>query len=869
MVPRSGLPSRAVVESHAVDDGSTEGARLGRYVVLDEIGVGTSGVVVSAYDPELARKVALKFLRPDDDRHEGARARLMHEAQVLAKLAHPNVITVYDVGTVGERVFVAMELVDGATIEAWLAAAPRRWDEILAVFVAAGRGLAAAHAANVVHGDFKPCNVLIGADGRVRVTDFGLARPGEPTTPTDATPEAADARADRLAFCVALDEALHGDWSLPRGGSSASRGPGRRVPAWVRRVLARELSAPAARSDSMDELLRELDPGPRSLRRKRVATAGLGTALLGALTAVYLVKHRPPCSDAHDRLEPVWNAARRTAVSDGLVASQAAFAPATAEYVTTTLDAYAAAWVDMRVDACEATIVRGEQSRRRLERRNRCLDDRLAELDALGGVLARADVVVASNAGFAVGELPPLQQCADLETLDANLEPPIDPATATAVAAARGDLVQAKVLASVGQLEDAHAIAQAAYGRAMSIATPDGEVYQPLAAEAEYRLGTIQAAWGDPEAAHASLELANHRGTSVRHDEIAAVAAAALVMVTGRGLDDPEGGVSWGRHAAAALDRIGRSGDAEARLRHDLGVLQTDLGDVAAARASLERALALVTDAPGNAWWAAAMHRSLGDALVADDQLDAAAAEYDEAAAIVVTALGEQHPDRALSLAGSARVLAARDQPDAARSTLRAAIALVEADLGPVSPRLLALHRHLAELALSQQDYPAAIEALRRTTAISREVWGDHPAVARSMFELGHGLERAGRLDDARIEYTRALSLWERTRGKDHADVALALTGLGELDLREGRARDAVPRLERALKLRGGRQVDPQLRAQTQFVLARALDVLDDRPRARELATNARAAFASGKQPALDRAAEVGRWLSASDSTSP
>jgi tetratricopeptide (TPR) repeat protein len=851
--------------------GSTDGTRLGRYVVLDEIGVGTSGVVVSAYDPELTRRVALKFLSPDDDGHEGARARLMHEAQVLAKLAHPNVITVYDVGAVDDRVFVAMELVDGATVETWLAAAPRRWDEILAVFVAAGRGLAAAHAANVVHGDFKPCNVLIGTDGRVRVTDFGLARSlhGDPTSPADATRDGIDARADRLSFCVALHEALHGEPLVSREDSFALREPSPRprIPGWVRRVLVRELTAPASRSTSMDELLRDLDTGPRSLRRKRLTTAGLGTALLGALTAVYLVKHRPPCDDAHERLEPVWNAARRTAVGDALTATQASFAPATAESVTTTLDAYAAAWVDMRVDACEATLVRGEQSRRRLDRRNRCLDDRLAELDALGTVLSRSDLVVATHAGFAVGELQPLQHCADLETLDAELDPPEDPATATAVAALRGDLVQAKALASVGLLDDALAMAQAAHGRAMSIATPDGEVYQPIAAEAEYRLGAIQAAWGDPNAAHASLELANHRSTGARHDVVAAAAAAALVMVTGRDLDDPEGGVSWGRHAAAALDRIGRSGDTEARLRHDLGVVQSDLGDLATGRASLEQALSLLTDAPGNAWWTAAIHRSLGDTLVADGQLDAAAAEYDDAAAIVVTALGERHPDRALSMAGSARVLAARDRPDEARRTLRDAITMVEADLGPSSPRLIALHRQVAELELSQQDYTAAIEALRRAAAISREIWGDHPAVARSMFELGRGLESAGRLDDARVEYTRALSLWERTRGKDHTDVALALTGLGELDLRQGRAREAVPLLERALRLRGRQHVDPQLRAQTQFVLARALDVLDDRPRARELATKARAAFASGKQPALGRAAEVGRWLSESGQT--
>ena len=138
----------------------------------------------------------------------------------------------------------------------------------------------------------------------------------------------------------------------------------------------------------------------------------------------------------------------------------------------------------------------------------------------------------------------------------------------------------------------------------------------------------------------------------------------------------------------------------------------------------------------------------------------------------------------------------------------------------------------------------------------------DSAKVAQSLFELGHALERAGRLDEARTEYDRALSLWERTRGKDHPDVAFALTSLGQIDLLQGRANEAVERLERALKLRGGRGLDPQLLAQTQFALARALHALDDRPRARELAAKARDAFKSGKPPAPGSAAEVERWLS-------
>jgi serine/threonine protein kinase len=202
--------------------------------VLDRIGAGGMGVVYAAYDPELDRRVALKLLRPDRFGSDADRLRLLREAQALARLADPHVVSVYDTGTFGDRVFVAVELVEGETLRQWLGglrAAPRSWREVLARFLPAGRGLAAAHAAGLVHRDFKPENVLLGRDGRVRVADFGLAEaapePGGKLaalpaewglvlgTPAYMAPEqlrgiAVDARSDQFSFCVALFEALYG-----------------------------------------------------------------------------------------------------------------------------------------------------------------------------------------------------------------------------------------------------------------------------------------------------------------------------------------------------------------------------------------------------------------------------------------------------------------------------------------------------------------------------------------------------------------------------------------------------------------------------------------------------------------------------------
>jgi serine/threonine protein kinase len=154
------------------------GSTVGRYVVLSQIGAGGMGVVYAAYDPELDRKIALKLLRPTGlgGDHTFGRARLMREVQAMAKVAHPNVVAVHDVGSWEDQVFIAMEFVEGRTLTEWMAA-PHSLPEIVQVFVQAGRGLEAAHAKGLIHRDFKPDNALVGDDGRVRVMDFGLARP--------------------------------------------------------------------------------------------------------------------------------------------------------------------------------------------------------------------------------------------------------------------------------------------------------------------------------------------------------------------------------------------------------------------------------------------------------------------------------------------------------------------------------------------------------------------------------------------------------------------------------------------------------------------------------------------------------------------
>lgn len=292
------------------------GTHLGRYRIRNAVGEGAMGIVYLAEDPQLNRSVAIKILRAQNDL---ASARLMREAQALARISHPNVIVVHEVGTVDDHVFMAMEFVDGSSLTAWLASATRPTGAILETFVQAGRGLAVAHAADLVHRDFKPDNVLVGRDGRVRVVDFGLAREdmtmsdtvsssdtsalgiaNSPLTsltqtgafigtPAYMAPEQyegkrADARTDQFGYAIALFEALYGArpfraTSIDELSRAVRLGVihvppvSRVVPRHIEKALVRALSVePTARFPSMDAFLTELTAAP--------AKGGLGFVVL-------------------------------------------------------------------------------------------------------------------------------------------------------------------------------------------------------------------------------------------------------------------------------------------------------------------------------------------------------------------------------------------------------------------------------------------------------------------------------------------------------------------------------------------------------------------------------------------------------------
>ena len=318
LVPPARLPARPAA-----------GGAIGRYELIEKLGAGAMGVVWRANDPKLGREVALKLLRlPDASLTE----RLVREARSMAQVSHPNVVTVFEVGEAHGQSFIAMELVEGKSLRAWQTAERRTVPEIVEHYVAAGRGLAAAHARGIIHRDFKPDNVLVGKDGRVRVTDFGLAaaKPGESGsvakhsiadvnlttegsvlgTPAYMAPEQftggnVDPRTDQFNFCVALYEALYGERpfegrTFEELGTNVGDGKVKAAPAGsavsgaLRDLVLRGLSvAPGDRYPNMDALIVELGRDrARPWRRTAIGALVLGAVLAVALGADLEIRQR-------------------------------------------------------------------------------------------------------------------------------------------------------------------------------------------------------------------------------------------------------------------------------------------------------------------------------------------------------------------------------------------------------------------------------------------------------------------------------------------------------------------------------------------------------------------------------------------------
>jgi eukaryotic-like serine/threonine-protein kinase len=552
------------------------GSIIGRYVVLSLLGEGGMGSVYVAYDPQLDRRVALKFLKTGK-RAGVSTAWLLREAKNLARLTHPHVVAVHDLGQLPDgNVFIAMELVEGVSLRAWLRAAPRSWREVCAVMLEAGRGLQAAHAVGLVHRDFKPDNVVVGVDGRAKVLDFGVAKPldaqdlgasrglnsapppADPSTPTPLPPAGPPSSAssgptegatvlteagslvgtlaymapeyletriagvgnDVFAFGVSLFEALYGErpyrtsLKAPRPSWEPVAVSRPELPASVQAVVQRAISLdPAARFATMSDLVGALEKAIGPPGVPRGRVAIAGTLLLIAAVGAVAVGRREEVRVCQGAGAPI--AATWSPARRAAVETRftALEAADTFARVDRRVGDVQAAWSSLKVDACLAAQATGAERDALFDARTRCLERRQLELESLLALFETADASLVRRAVQALVELPPVSMCATAELALSMSRPPA--ALAPTVEEAARLLSRGWAELSAGDTGAAVARAEAARSLAAGHAATLAETFL---------LEGRAVALGSPDRAIAVFE-ASTRLAAAAGDEVAALQA--------------------------------------------------------------------------------------------------------------------------------------------------------------------------------------------------------------------------------------------------------------------------------------------------------------------------------------------------------
>jgi tetratricopeptide (TPR) repeat protein len=779
------------------------GERFGRFTLTRPLGRGAMGEVWAARDPELDREVALKLLRlrPEALGEEGP-ARLRREAQAMARLSHPNVVSIYELGADRDQVFCAMELIDGVTLRQWMAE-PHSWREVIGVALAAGRGLAAAHRAGLIHRDIKPDNVLMARDGRALVTDFGLAKlagpadeaespeagaddstsarprtpnPRAPTAPRDLThtgvvigtpaympPEqlegdAVDAQSDQFSFCVSFYEALFGtrpfagatlDELAAAARAGAPRPDDRRaVPRRILRALQRGLAAtPAERWPSMEALLTELERA-RAAPRRRLAIAGAAALVLVTTGAVLATRAEDRSADvraaAESRIARAWSPTRRAAVDSAFAATRHPAATEVASGIARSLDAYRAAWLTMRVDAWAATNLRGEQSRDVLDRRLACLDRLADQLGALVAVFETVQQAEVPRAAGAVIALTPISTCADLERVMAAPPTPTSPS----VVAAQKELRALEAMALAGRHAESLERAQTLLASAEKLGDPE------VLPRAAFNLGLAQSRSGRVEEAEKNMRRALQEAASARDHLLVAEIWIQLVAVIGSNPSRLDEAIALAPAATAAVAQAGSTPLQRADLATTLGSVEYTRGRLDVSKEEFTRAL---------------------------DEFRAA--------------FGPDHPRVANAMTNLAAVTLDSNE---ARRLLDRAIAIMRTAYGEIHPIVAKAYNNHSTIDREQEDWPAFERHARASRDIYLHVLGDrHPDTARAWKLLGQSLVKVGRLVEARFELVAARTCLAKTLPAGNPQLASIDLAIGQVHEAEGNYAEAE-RIDRA-----------------------------------------------------------------------
>jgi serine/threonine-protein kinase len=833
------------------------GTDVGRYVILGRIGQGGMGVVYAAYDSDLDRKVALKFLQADRIDVGGVREmRLLREAQAMARLSHPNVVAVYELGSFEDHVFLAMEFVDGVDLGEWLARKERTGAEILGVFLAAGRGLAAAHAAGILHRDFKPANILVDQQHRPRVSDFGVSRAiraaddrpfpaSEPEPDADAAgPSSAnlltstltrtghvhgtlaymspehrsgsptDERSDQFSFCVALYEALYGEHPF-RGASPAELAdgvlvgqvnpapPDSSVPRWCRKVLLRGLRGRAEeRFPSMEALLAALDRPPSARRRVALAAAAAAVAGVTALGVAFAIdSDEDLCTAGRDQLARVWSRRAADGVTAAFLATGRPHARSSSQRVVERLDAYTGEWAATHRATCLASV-KGEQSPDLLDRRMACLGRRLVQVEELVELFSRraeGDVVDKSVGMIEALEPPPA--CADSSALLARVAPPAEPARRARVDELERRVARAEFERQAGRPQ----VGLAGAREVLEAERPLG--YAPVAAQAERAAGRCLRDLGQPAEAREALlraQLLAERAGDIR---LGAAVLVDLFIVVGMFEERRDEARLLARLAEAALERADLRGDLplRAELLETRGNLANDAGELDEAVALLRQALAIRRQLqPPVPHRLAATEGNLARALSNAGKNGEARVHYREAVDIIRRHVGDQHPLLAISHLnlGVTYIETEGDMAEARKHFLAALAILDKVPDHRTYPTALA---NLGELENQVGNRDQAATYMKAALAIRlRRLGPDHPEVARSEQSLGTSLRDDGDAAGALEHHRRALAIYEKSLGRESADHAVCLSEIGEDLRRLGRPAESLDHQRRAIQVLSG-----------------------------------------------------------------
>ncbi len=750
------------------------------------LGRGGLGVVYTGLDPELDRRVALKVVRADAlVRRPDGPARLVREAQALARLDHPNVVRVYDVGWVDERdpassVFIAMELVPGCTLREWSFAAPRTWREICAHFLAAGRGLAAVHAAGFVHRDFKPSNVLVsdGPEERVLLADFGLVllvgRPDDDGVPVSTSWSGSDdAQADPLtragalvgtphymapeqrigrraspasdqyAFCVSLAEALFGGGSTTASERRSAPVPAAtdatRVPRRLRRAVDRgRATATRDRFATMDALLAELEAAlaPRSRAVLGWAVAGTGAAI-GATALALVGPGASPCADVDDRREDLWGVERKAEIEAALAPTLPAGGstwPRLARVLDDKADAWAAAFADACTAASPPAVADADDAR------VACLDDVYAEIEGIILALERPGPQTWVRAMQAAHAIDPSTMC----SVDDDLAEPTP-----------RELVQLRALLDVGHYHEAHAAA-----RRLELEHPESPRLQAAAAIALGSAAQADAASGDAESHYerAYWIALEHDGESwaAKAEAQAATSMLHLAWIDGR-FDDAQ---TWRRHAEAAVARARPAPDLEDDLTLEIAGLERNLGRNEIADAMVREVLERVAGRPGSeATWrrALGMHVELLNRRGAYDE---ALQNAELAVAMARDAFGDEHPATATALYHVAMCHDYAGRKEQTLATLREALRIEDAAFGPAHVQVARTSAMLGHVLLGMGRPEEAAEPLEHARSVLESIFGpDHRETAEILGLLATNAVARGDLEAADALSERELAI--------------------------------------------------------------------------------------------------------------